>query len=82
MQIFDDTNNLNPTGALRGLTAPYAGRNGARWVLAFVLMSLLAGCGLKGNLYLPDKSSPVVIMPASTSSSSSESSATSSQAAP
>ncbi|MGC3981527.1 MAG: lipoprotein [Steroidobacteraceae bacterium] len=50
-----------------------------RLIVLLLASSLLAACGLKGDLYLPDKSSPVIITSPDQSSSSSSSSA---QAAP
>lgn len=45
-----------------------------RVALVIALSALVSGCGLKGALYTPDKSTPVVITPAPESSSSSSSS--------
>jgi predicted small lipoprotein YifL len=36
----------------------------ATWILAGALTLLLAGCGQKGALYLPDKNAQVVTTPA------------------
>jgi predicted small lipoprotein YifL len=48
-----------------------------RLAVLMIIASLLSSCGLKGNLYLPDKSAtPVVTRSATQSSSSSSSSST------
>ncbi|MGE0115621.1 MAG: lipoprotein [Steroidobacteraceae bacterium] len=50
-------------------------------LIASTLTLLIAACGLKGNLYLPEKNAPVVISTSgqSSSSSSADSSASSTQ---
>jgi len=74
---------INPSPASSGAltSAPYAGASVLRMALVIALAVLVSGCGLKGPLYLPEKSAPVVITPAAESASSSSSSASSSTSA-
>jgi len=43
----------------------------SRLVVFVLAMTILTACGLKGPLYLPEKSGPVVIKPAAAESSAS-----------